>query len=105
MRFARRKTNSCSVQNFRGGNTFHDKDIFQFVVYYYKPSPNKLKATPNAADQVMDLLLSRPTNTGENQPGIHLKLRISVNTTFTTKNLKFAPEHRFSAQMFLICTE
>jgi len=46
-------------------SNLHDKVIFQFIEYYYEPSPNKLKGTPNAVDQAMDLLLSRRTNTGE----------------------------------------
>jgi len=33
--------------------------------------PNKLKATPNAVDLALDLLLSRPAN---NQPITNLKL-------------------------------
>jgi len=41
-------------------SSLHEKVIFQFIVYYYKPSPNKLKGTPNTVDQGMDLLLSRP---------------------------------------------
>ena len=43
----------------------------------------------------MDLLLSRPTNAGENHLITNLKPRISANTTFTTKKLKFAPEYCF----------
>ena len=35
---------------------------------YYESSPNKLKATPNAVDLAMDLLLSRPAKTDVNQP-------------------------------------
>ena len=44
------------------------KVIFQFIVFYYESSPNKLKATPNAVNLAIDLLLSRPENTGVNQP-------------------------------------
>jgi len=39
-----------------------DKVNFQFFVHCYEPS-NKHKATPNAVDLAMDLLLSRPANT------------------------------------------
>jgi len=66
-------------------SSLHDKVIFQFILCYYEPSPNKLKATPNDVDLAMDLLLSRPINTGENQPITNLKQRISSTTTFTTK--------------------
>jgi len=65
--------------------SLHDKVIFQSFVYYYESSSNKLKGTPNAVDQAMDLLLTRPTNTGENHLVTNLKSRISANTTFTTK--------------------
>jgi len=34
---------------------------------------NKLKGTHNAVDLAMDLLLSRPANTGKNQPITNLK--------------------------------
>jgi len=47
-------------------SSLHDKVIFQFIVYHYEPSSDKLKGTPSAVDQAMDLLLSRPTNTGDN---------------------------------------
>jgi len=73
-------------------SSLNDKVIFQFIVYYNEPSTNKLKGTLNAVDQAMDLLLSRPTNTGENQLITNIKPQISVNTTFTIKKLKFAPE-------------
>jgi len=43
----------------------------------------------------MDLLLVRPTNTGDNHLITNLKPRISANTTFTTERLKFAPEDCF----------
>ena len=86
-------------------SSLHDKVIFQFIVYYYEPSPNKLEATPNVVDVAMDLLLSRPTNTRGSQSITNLKRRISANTTFTTKKIKFAPEDCFSARICLIYTE
>jgi len=43
----------------------------------------------------MDLLLARPTNAGKNHLITNLKPRISANTTFTTKKLKYAPEDFF----------
>jgi len=43
----------------------------------------------------MDLLLSRSTNTGENYLITNIKPRISANTTFTIKKLKFSPEDCF----------
>jgi len=76
-------------------SSLQDKVIFQFIVYYYEPFPNKLKGTPNAVDRAMDLLLSRPKNTDENHLITTLKPRISANTTFTTKKLKCAPEDCF----------
>jgi len=39
-------------------------------------------------DLAMDLLLSRPENTGENQPITNLKPWISANTTGTSENIK-----------------
>jgi len=85
-------------------SSLHDKVIFQFIVYY-EPSPNKLQGTPNAVDLAMDLLLSRPTNAGENHLITNLKPRISASATFTTKKTKFAPGDCFSAQICLIYTE
>jgi len=69
-------------------SSLHDKVIFQFIVHYYELFPNKPKATPSAVDLAMDLLLSRPTNTAENQPITNLKPPLSANTTFTTKKTK-----------------
>ena len=83
----------------------HHKVIFEFIIYYYEPSPNKLKGTPNAVDQAMDLLLSRPTNTGENHLIINLKPQISANTTYTSKKTKICTKRLFSPQIFLIYTE
>ena len=76
-------------------SSFHDKVIFQFILYYYEPSPNKLKSTPDIVDLLMDLLLSRPTTTGENQTITNLKPPISVNTTFTTKKTKICTTRLF----------
>ena len=76
-------------------SSLHDKVIFQLIVYYYEPSPNNLKATPNAVDQAMDLLLSRLKNTGENQLIINLKPRISADTTFTTKKTRICSRRLF----------
>ena len=70
------ENSSCSL---------HDKVIFQFIVNYYEPSPNKLKGITNAVDQAMDMLFTRPTNTGKNHLITNLKPRISGNTTFTSK--------------------
>jgi len=86
-------------------SSLHDKVIFQFIVYYHKPSPNKLKVTHNAVDQAMDLLLSRPTNTGENHLITNLKPRMSANTTYTSKKTKICTKRLFSPQIFLIYTE
>ena len=86
-------------------SSFCDEIIFKFIVYYYEPSLNRLKATPNAVDQAMDLLLSRPTNISENQLITNLKPRKSANTTFTTKKTNICTSRLFSAQMFLIYTE
>ena len=86
-------------------SSLYDEIIFKFIVYCYEPSLNKLKATPNAVDQAMDLLLSRPTNIGENQLITNLKPRKSPNTTFTTKKTNICTRRLFSAQMFLIYTE
>jgi len=83
----------------------HHEVIFEFIIYYYEPSPNKLKGTPNAVDQAMDLLLSRPTNTGENHLIINLKPQISANTTYTSKKTKICTRRLFYAQIFLIYTE
>jgi len=86
-------------------SSLHDKVIFQFIVYYYEPSSNKLKGIPNAVDQAMDLLLSKSTNTGENNFITNLKPRISANTAFTTKKTKICTRRLFSAEIFLIYTE
>jgi len=43
-------------------SSLHDKVIFQFIIYYYELSPNKRKATPNAVDLAIDLLLSIQAN-------------------------------------------
>jgi len=56
-----------------------DKIIFQFIVYYYETSQNKLKSTLNAADQAIDLLQSRPANKNNNQPINNSKPRIAAN--------------------------
>jgi len=41
-----------------------------------KPPRTNLKPPINTVDLAMDLLLSRPPNTGENQPKNNLKQRI-----------------------------
>jgi len=55
----------------------------------------KLKAIPNAADRAMGLLVSRPTNTGENQLRTNLKPRISSNAAFTTKKTRICTRRLF----------
>ena len=65
-------------------------------LYTLTKFPNKFKATLNAFDQAMDLLLSSQTrNTDENQPISNLKLRNFANTLVTRKKLKFSPEDAF----------
>ena len=86
-------------------SSFHDKVIFQFIVYYYEPSPSKLKANLNVVDLAMDLLLSRPTSTGENQPITNLNRQFQPTPQLPPKRLKFTPKDCFSAQIFLIYTE
>jgi len=58
------------------------------LVYATTNPENKLQATPNAVDQTIDLLLSRPANTSEKQPITHLKPRISANPTDTRERVK-----------------
>jgi len=49
---------------------------------YTTTNPLKLNYyTPNALDLMLDLLQSRPTNTGENQPITNFKPQIYANTT------------------------
>jgi len=67
-------------------STLYDKIIFQFTVYYKTPS-NKVKATSNAIDLAMDLLLHKLANTGENQLINNLKPRFSANTFVKKLNL------------------
>ena len=86
-------------------SSLHENVIFQFIVYYYAPSPNKLKGTPNAIVQAMDVLLSRPKNTGENHIITNVKPRISANTTFTIKKTTVCTRRLFSAQIRLIYTD
>ena len=71
----------------------HDNVIFQFIVYYCEPSQNKLKATYNSVNQAMDLLLSRPTNTGENQP-----------KTKSADNREYQPTPHLPLKKLKICT-
>jgi len=62
-------SNSQSIPP-HSSSSLPDKVIFQILIHNYEFSPNKLKATPNAVDLAMDLLLSRPANTGVNQPTV-----------------------------------
>jgi len=58
-------------------------------LYTIKKPQKKLKATPNAADLAMDLLLSsQARNAGENQPITNLKPHTFANTTVTSKKFK-----------------
>jgi len=74
-------SNSCCSLIFVNGGSmtnatvyqgFHDDKTVEEHSTTMNPS-NKLKATPNAVDLAMDLLLSRPENTGGNQPITNLK--------------------------------
>ena len=53
----------------------------------------------------MDLLLSTPTNTGENHIITNVQPRISANTTFTIKKTTVCTRRLFSAQICLISTD
>jgi len=53
----------------------------------------------------MDLLLSRPTNTGENHIITNLKPRISANTTFAINKPTVCTRRLFSAQICLMSTD
>ena len=63
------------------------KPIFNVLLTTMNPS-NKLKATPNAVDLAMDLILFRSAETGEKQPITNLKPWISANTTGTSEKVK-----------------
>jgi len=71
----------------KSSSSLPDKVNIQFCVYNYE-SPKQTWANPNAVDLTMDLLLSRPANTGQEQPLTHLKSWISANTTDTSAKVK-----------------
>jgi len=66
---------------------------------------NKLKATPNAVDLPMDLLLSRRANTGENQHIANLNHESQPTPQVPAKTLNFALFFCFSAQIYVIYAE
>jgi len=68
-------------------------------LYTITKCQKKLKATPNAVDLAMDLLLSSQARTQENQPITNLTPRTFANTTVTGKKVKDSPEDYFFAQI------
>ena len=66
---------------------FPNKGISIFFLYC-ESSQNKLKATPNAVDLAMYLLMHRAANAGVNQPATNLKPRISAITNVNSENVK-----------------
>ena len=54
--------------------------LFSNSLYAAAKPSKKVKCHPDAVDLVMDLLQSRPANTGENEPITNFKPRISTGT-------------------------